>query len=168
MYFATNHVLPADRLGRYSPARGLDAEKDIADYINGQAPDEDILNVERFKAEFILGTPYEIRNVVTDKERWWVVTNPTNLHLPKQFPSLDYIRSFHIGPMSRVLSRSRGAGQDFETPFDEVFRRHGQACELLKRAVEAVDYQAVGMQLRECLVTLIGLVRRHLSDVEFE
>ena len=163
-----DHPLPADQLGRYSPVRDYYAEKDIANYINGQAPDEEVMNVERIKTEFVLGTPYEMWDVVTDKERWWVITNPTNLYSQRHFPSLDYTLSFHIGLMTRVMSRSRDGGEGFETPFDEVFRRHEQACELLERAIEAVDYQAVGMQLRECLVTLVGTVRRHLSDVEFE
>lgn len=120
------------------------------------------------KTEFVLGSPYEMWDVVTDKDRWWVITNPTNLYSQRHFPSLDYTLSFHIGLMTRVMSNSRDAGEGFETPFDEVFRRHEQAGELLERAVEAVDYQAVGMQLRECLVTLVGVVRRHLSEVDFE
>lgn len=162
-----DHPLPADQLGRYSPVRDFYAEQDIANYILGQASDEDVQNVERIKTEYVLGTPYEMWDVVTDKNRWWVITNPTNLYSQRHFPSLDYTLSFHVGLMMRVMSSSRDADEVAETPFDEVFRRHQQACDLLERAVEAVDYQAVGMQLRECLVTLVGTVRRHFADVDF-
>ena len=46
-----DHPLPADQLGRYSPARDYYAEKDIADYVTSQARDETIQNVERVKTE---------------------------------------------------------------------------------------------------------------------
>lgn len=165
--FPPDHPLPADKLGLYSPARDFYAEQDIANYLVGQAPDEHVQNVERVKLEYVLGTPYEIWDVITDNNRWWVITNPTNLYSQRHFPSLDYTLSFHIGLMMRVISKSKNEGDFIETPFDEVFRRHQQASDLLERAIEAVDYQGVGMQLRECLVSLIGAIRRHLSEIDF-
>jgi len=78
--------------------------------------------------------------------------------------------------MMRVASRSERPGEPEPTPFDEVFRRQGQASTLLERAVEAVDFQAVGMQLRECLISLIAAIRRraevsgaedHPKDADF-
>jgi hypothetical protein len=70
--------------------------------------------------------------------------------------------------MMRVRSRSERPGEPEPTPFDEVFRRQGQASGLLERAVEAVDFQAVGMQLRECLISLVAVIRRRveLSDAD--
>ena len=65
--------------------------------------------------------------------------------------------------MMRVASRSERPGEPEPTPFDEVFRRQGQASTLLERAVEAVDFQAVGMQLRECLISLIAAIRRRVE-----
>ena len=149
-----DHPLPPDQLGRYSPERDYYAEKDISNYVEGQARDETTQNVERVKTEYVMGESYEIWDVVTDKNRWWVITNPTNLYSQHHFPSLDYTLSFHVGLMMRVASRSSRAGEPHATPFDEVFRRQNQATALLERAVEAVDFQAVGMQLRECLISL--------------
>ena len=63
----------------------------------------------------------------------------------------------------RVGSRSERAGEPEPTPFDEVFRRQNQASDLLERAVEAVDFQAIGMQLRECLISLIAAARRRVE-----
>ncbi|MBB3146729.1 hypothetical protein FHS21_003145 [Phyllobacterium trifolii] len=82
----------------------------------------------------------------TDKDRWWVITNMTNLYSQRHFPSLDYILSFHVGLMMRVASRDDHAGNGEPTPFEEVFRRQNQAADLLERAVEALDFQAVGIR----------------------
>ncbi|RAS29764.1 gamma-glutamylcyclotransferase [Paraburkholderia bryophila] len=158
-----DHPLPADQLGRYSPERDYYAEKDIADYVESQARDETVQNVERIKTDYVMGRPYEMWDVTSDKDRWWVITNPTNLYSQRHFPSLDYTLSFHVGLMMRVASHSERAGEPEPTPFDEVFRRQNQATDLLARAVEAVDLQAVGMQLRECLVSLIVAVRRRIE-----
>jgi hypothetical protein len=67
--------------------------------------------------------------------------------------------------MMRVASRSERYGDSEPMPLDEVFRRQAQAAELLERAVEAVDFQAVGMQLREGLISLVTAARRR---VEFD
>jgi hypothetical protein len=159
-----DHPLPADQLGRYSPERDFYAERDIADYVEGQARGEEtVLNVERVKTEYVLGDAYEIWDVHTDKDRWWVITHPTNLYSQRHFPSLDYTLSFHIGLMMRVMSRSQKDGDDEASPFDEVARRQVQAAKLLERAIEAVDYQSVGMQLRECLISLVSAVRRRVE-----
>jgi len=108
----------------------------------------------------VLGDVHEIWDVTTDKNRWWVITNLTNLYSQKHFPSLDYTLSFHIGLMMRIRSRPETADSDDPSPFDEVYRRQEQAKDRHDRAKEAVDYQAVGMQLRECLISLVAAVRR--------
>ena len=122
--FPPDHPLPADQLGRYSPARDYYAEKDIADYVHGQARDETVQNVERVKTAHVMGIPYEIFDVVTDKNRWWVITQLTNLYSQQHFPSLDYTLSFHIGLMMRMGGDSSRPGVSEEaTPFEEVLRR---------------------------------------------
>ena len=117
-----------------------------------------------------MGTAYEVWDVTTDKDRWWVITHPTNLYSQRHFPSLDYTLSFHVGLMMRVSSRdARSAPGEESAPFDEVLRRLGQADEVLERAIEAVDFQSVGMHLRECLISLMAVARRRAElplDVE--
>jgi hypothetical protein len=69
----------------------------------------------------------------------------------------------------RIRSRPEGPENDDPSPFDEVFRRQEQAKHRFDRAVEPEDYQAVGMQLRECLISLVGVLRRRTeisSDIE--
>ena len=158
-----DHPLPPDQLGRYSVERDSYSEKEIADYVRSQARDDEVLNVERVKTEYVMGSAYEIWDVTTDKDRWWVVTNPTNLYSQRHFPSLDYTISFHVGLMMRVASHADDAAEPGSTPFDEVLRRHAQASDLLDRAIESVDFQSVGMQLRECLISLVASVRRRVQ-----
>lgn len=155
-----DHPVPADQLGRYSPERDYNAEQDIADYVEGQAHDETVQHVERVTVEFVMGTPYEIWDVTTDQDRYWVITNGTNLYSQRHFPSMDYTLSFHVGLMMRVRTREEKFGADFETPFDEVIRRLSQAEDDLERAIEVVDFQGVGMELRECMISLMAVARR--------
>ena len=155
-----DHPVPPEEVGRYSVTRDPAAEQDIADYVHWQASDETVKHVERVKTEYVLRETYDIWDVTTDKSRWWVITNPTNLYSQKHFPSLDYTFSFHVGLMMRLRSHPEGPDTSEPDPFDEVFRRSEQAKHHFHRAVEAEDYQAVGMQLRECLITLVTVLRR--------
>ena len=153
-------AMPAEALARYSVERDPHSESDIARYVEGQAPDEEVKHVEKVKEEIVAGEAYEIWDVTTDKDRWWVITNLTNLYSQRHFPSLDYTLSFHVGLMMRLQSRPEGADGSDPSPFDEVFRRQEQAKHLHDRALEAEDFQAVGMQLRECLISLVAAMRR--------
>lgn len=153
--------LPADQLGRYSPERDYHAERDIAEYVEAQAhhDDETVQHAERVKVEYVMGVPYEAWDVTTDKDRYWVFTNLTMLYSQQHFPSLDYTLSFHIGLMARIRSKDEQVARG-TTPFDEVFRRLDQAEDALDRAVEVVDFQSVGMQLREAMISLMAAARR--------
>jgi hypothetical protein len=52
-----DHPVPAEEVGRYSVERDPAAEQDIANYINGQAPEETVQHVERVKTEYVMGIP---------------------------------------------------------------------------------------------------------------
>ncbi|HSV79354.1 MAG TPA: hypothetical protein VLK85_09140 [Ramlibacter sp.] len=157
-----DHPVPPSELGRYSVDRDPHSERDIANYVEGQARDEIVQHVERVKREIVLGDVYDIWDVTTDKDRWWVITNLTNLYSQKYFPSLDYTLSFHIGLMARLRSRPGRIDPEDPSPFDEVIRRADQAQERHDAAVEVEDYQAVGMLLRESLISLVSALRRRV------
>ena len=161
------HPVPPSELGRYSVDADHHAEQDIARYIKLEAGDEIVQHVEKIKTEIVIGEKYDIWSVTTDKDKWWVITNPTNLYSQSHFPSLDYTLSFHIGLMMRVSSRSGRVDADDPNPFNEVFRRQEQAQDRHDSAVEAEDYQTVGMLLRESLISLIAAVRRR-SEIPSE
>lgn len=157
-----DHPLLPRELSRYSVEPDPHSENDIADYVHGQAREETVQHIEKIRDEFVLGDKYEVWDVITDKDRWWVITNLTNLYSQKYFPSLDYTFSFHVGLMMRIRSRPESATSEDPTPFDEVFRRQEQAKNRHERAVEPEDYQAIGMHLRECLISLVSAMRRRV------
>ena len=64
--------------------------------------------------------------------------------------------------MARMRSRSGNIDPEEPTPFDEVIRRADQAEDRLDAAVEVEDFQAVGMLLRESLISLIQVLRRRV------
>lgn len=161
-----DHPVPPEELARYSVDRDPYSEADIASYVEGQARDEEVQHVERIKTEIVLGDTYEMWDVTTDSNRWWVITNLTNLYSQKYFPSLDYTLSFHIGLMMRLRSQSDNVDAREPSPFDDVIRREEQASHRHDSAVEAEDYQTVGMLLREALISLIGALRRRTEIPE--
>lgn len=129
--------IPAEDVSRYSVDRDPDREAEIARYVEVEAPDETVLHVELVKEEVVLGDGYEIWDVTTDQDRYWVITNLTNLYPQRLFPSLDFTFSFHVGLMMRLRSRPSGAESDDPTPFDDVFRRQEQAAASI--AIHACD-----------------------------
>jgi hypothetical protein len=53
------HPVPPAELSRYSIERDVHSERDIANYVEGQAPDEAIHHVELIKREVVVGEVYE-------------------------------------------------------------------------------------------------------------
>lgn len=155
------HLVPPGELDRYAVESDPHSEMDILRYIEKEAQDETVQHIEKIKREIVLGEVYDIWDVITDKDRWWVITNLTNLYSQAHFPSLDYTISFHVGLMARLKSRSGRVNAYDPTPFDEVLRRSEQANDRHDSSVEAEDYQAVGMLLRESLISLTSAIRRH-------
>jgi len=70
---------------------------------------EKVVHLERVASESVLGTKYDVWDVHTDKGRWWVITEPTNLYSQTDFPSMDNVLTFHIGLMSRASASTRDA-----------------------------------------------------------
>ena len=157
--------LPPEALEKYTLGHDPHEEAEIASYVNIQCRgDEIVCYVEHIKTEFVSGQRYDAWDVHTDKQRWWVLTNLTNLYPQTQFPSLDYTLSFHIGLMLRMLARQeRDRGGREPDPFDEVYRRRDEVADLIVEAIEAEEFQSAGMRLRECLITLVGAVRRRIK-----
>lgn len=154
-------ALPLDQLHKLQFHTSANEVQNIRDYVEWQAPEEKVLHAEKVAGERVLGRDYDVWDVHTDKERWWVVTSPTNLYSQKLMPSMDYVLSFHIGVMARVAAHRTPEGSEAEQEFLLVTNRKlVQAGEALDAADEAEEFQAVGMRCRECLVALI----RELTD----
>ena len=126
----------------------------IQDYWEAQWPDDPLIHLEKAASECVGSVPHDIWDLHAESGRWWIVTNPTNLYSQDDFKSRDVVLTFHVGLVLRMMSRE-------EVPVSEsaaallpgAWRRWDQAVEVLQNAREAEDYQAVGMRLRECLVS---------------
>lgn len=113
-----------------------------------------VRHLEKLKSERVFGRQYDLWDVHATAGRWWVVTSPTNIYPQRQFPSADYMLSFHIGLTARVAQRERRSGEgSARDRFAGALRRWEQAARGIDEADEAEDFQSVGMKCRECLLT---------------
>lgn len=132
------------------------SKRAVADYVETQARGEKVQHAEKVKSEHILGSDHDCWDIHTNKDRYWVITSPSNLYSQRYFPSLDFTLSFHVGVTARIMARLRGAPDDAQKArLTPAWRRWEQAAETLDMAEEAEDFQAVGMKCRECLIQLV-------------
>ena len=154
----------------------LDAEDDLDErehqlrsirgYVESQARDESVTHVERMITTKVLGRPHEVWDVRTDSDRYWVVTNPTNLYSQEDFPSADVALTFHLGIGLRIAERSRTErDEEPDGHLDVAWRKYEQAVDLFNQADEAEAYQSVGIHCREAL---IALGRRVAESVDLD
>jgi len=52
---------------------------EITDYVEWQAPDLEVTFCQKVYSESVLSHKHDVWDVHTTKDRWWVITNPTNL-----------------------------------------------------------------------------------------
>jgi hypothetical protein len=88
------------------------SKRAVSDYVETHARGERVLHAEKVKSEHILGSDHDCWDIHTNKNRYWVITSPSNLYSQHYFPSLDFTLSFHIGVTARIMARSRGAPDD--------------------------------------------------------
>lgn len=123
--------------------------------VEGEEPVR-VQHLEKMKTEVVFGHKHVAWDVHSTNGRWWVVTNPTNLYSQFEFPSLDYLLSFHVGLMARVAARdSRKADASNQSRFSAAWRRWEQAASAMDQAAEAEDFQAIGMKCRECMLAFV-------------
>jgi hypothetical protein len=151
--------LPTTALpGMVTPQPKHEAE-DIRRYVEIEAHDETVIHLEKVKSEVVQSKRMDVWDVHTDKSRWWVITNLTNLYPQDHFPSLDYTLTFHVGLMARLAERDGGEPDPQKERIAAAWRRLDQAEEALELADEAEEFQAVGMRCREALLAFVSAVR---------
>lgn len=143
----------------------------IADYVEGQsnkgvieAEDwTEVTLVQRVRTFRVLGADHEIFDVHTNQdERFWVITNPTNLYLQGRFPSYDETFSFHLGIGLRMMDGDRVETDDDRLEqIGSAWRRYEDAVSALNTAREAEDFQSIGIKCRDAL---IAFGKEHQSD----
>lgn len=137
------------------------AKDEVRSYVEGQAH-EDVVHVEKVASELVGPVRHDIWDVHCTDSRWWVVTEPTNLYDQADFKSRDVVLTFHIGlaiRMSYLQERQVPVAPAAADLLPGSWRRWEQAWETYENGDEAEDFQAVGVRLRECLVSFLGEVR---------
>lgn len=134
-------------------------EQAIREYVELEAEGETVTHLEKLTTEYLSIGRFDAWDVWTDNGRYWVITNGTNLYSQRDFPSLDYTLSFHIGLGMRVAAKQSRKASDVKSRDSEpAWRRWEQAATALDSADEAEEFQAVGMRCRECLVSFVKSV----------
>src|SRR5579859_2122073 len=127
-------------------------------YVEDQAHEE-VVHLEKAASELVGPVRHDIWDVHCADSRWWVITEPTNLYSQDDFKSRDVALTFHIG-LSIRISYLYDRRIPVELPAADMlpgtWRRWEQAFESYDGGDEAEDFQAVGVRLRECLVSFIG------------
>jgi hypothetical protein len=128
----------------------------VRSYMKSQCKGERVVHLEKVGSESLMGRKMGLWDVTTNKGKWWVVTNPTNLYSQKLFPSLDYTISLHVGVTTRMFARDgrNYAGNQRVSRILPALKRLETAGHALDEAEEVEHLQAVGMTLRECLLAL--------------
>jgi hypothetical protein len=131
--------------------------EDVINYFKWQAPNLAITFLQKVYSESVLGHVHDVWDIHTNKDRWWVITNPSNLYSQEQFPNLDLAVTFHIGLCLRI-PRSEKQTPDSRRllPFGQVFTQLAQTAEALGRAKEVGDYQGIGVRCRETLLAFVS------------
>jgi hypothetical protein len=139
--------------------RATNREKDdIRAYVEDQAH-EKVVHLEKSASEMVGPVRHDIWDVHCEGSRWWVVTNSTNLYDQRDFKSRDVVLTFHVGLMLRMSylqEREVPVGPEKVDLLPGTWRRWEQAFEAYDSGDEAENFQAVGVRLRECLVSFIG------------
>lgn len=131
-------------------------ESELEEAGKTEREEELVQHAEKIKSERVTGRDYSVWDVHTNLNRWWVITNPTNLYSQILMPSLDYTLSFHIGLMARVEAQREIAGEDeLHTFLSKTQRKIYQAQLSFDEADEIEDFQAIGLQCREAMTSFI-------------
>jgi hypothetical protein len=140
--------------------------RDIIRYWKTQSPEgAGVHRAEKIHVEILDNSQrYDVWDLDTTEGPWWVITNVTSLY-PKtgDSESKDYVLALHIGLMERLRAKNTGWSEGEERDRTAAaWRRWEQAADAFDTADEAEEFQAVGMRLRECLLTFV----RDIADAD--
>jgi hypothetical protein len=129
----------------------------IREYFEWQAPDLEITFMQKVYSESVLSARHDVWDIHTNKDRWWVITTPTNLYSQEQFPNMDLVVTFHIGLCIRMPRTQKQKVDDQRVvPFGPVFTKLSETMDAVSQALSVADYQAIGVRSRETLLELIA------------
>lgn len=139
-------------------ASDLEREQ-VLDYFAAQMADDPVVHLEKVAVERVGSVLHDIWDVHCRGGRWWAISNSLNYYSQDDFTSRDVALTFHVGLMVRIASREeRPITEEAAGLLPRAWRLWEQAVESLDGAREAEDFQAVGVRLREAMVTYAGEV----------
>ena len=107
----------------------------VTSYFEGQAPDLKVEFIQKVYSENVLGHCHDVWDVHTDQDRWWVITNPSNLYSQEQFPNMDLALTFHVGLCLRIPRSEKQKLSELPLePFAQCYRYLSEASEALGQA----------------------------------
>lgn len=137
------------------PATDEETES-VTEYMRSEAPDLTVTMVQKVYSENVLHVRHDVWDVHTNEDRWWVITEPTNLYAQDQFPNMDLALTFHIGLCLRAPRSQKRKLSDLPIePFAEAYRYLSEASDAVKQAEEVADYKAIGVRCREALLVFV-------------
>jgi hypothetical protein len=129
----------------------------ITAYMRSQAPDLTVEFLQKVYSENVLSARHDVWDLHTNKDRWWVITSPTNLYSQEQFPNMDLALTFHVGLCLRIPRSEKQRLSDIPAEaFVECLRNLQEASDALAQAQEVADYQSIGVRCREALLAFIA------------
>lgn len=128
--------------------------------MEAEAPDLTVTFIQKVYEENIINHIHAVWDVHTNKDRWWVMTNPMNLYSQEQFPNMDYAVTFHVGLCIRIPRSEKQKATDLPVePFAGVYKELSDAQDSLLTAKNVADYKAIGVKCRETLLTFVGVTQ---------
>ncbi len=130
----------------------------IRSYVEDQAH-EQVVHLEKAASERVGPVRHDIWDVHCAHSRWWVITEPVHFYSQEDFKSRDVALTFHLGLSLRASylhDRSVPVAPEPAAVLAGSWRRWEQAFETYDAGDEAENFQAVGVRLRECLVSFIA------------
>jgi hypothetical protein len=133
---------------------------EIRAYMASQAPDLAVEFLQKVYVENIAGHLHAVWDFHTNKDRWWVITNPTNLYSQEQFPNVDYALTFHVGLCIRIPRMEKQKISDLPIePFAACYRQLSSVQDALAQASSIADYQGIGVRCRETLLSFVDVAQ---------
>jgi hypothetical protein len=128
-------------------------------YFKDQMGDDPLVHLEKVAVERVGANVHDIWDVHCENSRWWAVSCPLNFYSQADFKSRDVVLTFHIGLMARLSCRvGVPLTVNATALLPTAWRLWEQAVEAMTTSREAEDFQAVGVRLRECLVSFASEV----------
>jgi len=145
--------LPEHLLSNFTIGSPEHEERRIREYVELQASPEKVIHLEKLKTEQLRTRTLDAWDVRTDRNRYWVITNPTNLYSHEHFPSLDFTISVHVGISERVFAKQPPLVPTAERRrLASAWRTWQQAVDALDHADEAEAFQSIGVRCRDTLL----------------